>query len=79
VRGRTLLLDPCIPRDWPGFEITYRYGSAHYRVVVENPLGTSRGIKRARLDGRELDTPYGIAMVDDGSHHYALITLGQPN
>jgi hypothetical protein len=48
-------------------------------VVVENPLGTSRGIKRARLDGRELDTPYGIAMVDDGSHHYALITLGQPN
>ena len=24
-------------RAWPGFEITYRHGSATYHIVVENP------------------------------------------
>ena len=34
--------------DWPGFELTYRHGSATYRIVVENPHGVERGVARSR-------------------------------
>jgi cyclic beta-1,2-glucan glucanotransferase len=77
LRGRVLAVNPCIPCAWTGFEITYRYGSSRYRIAVENPQGVSRGVKRATLDGRAMSqSPCEIALVDDGSYHYGLITLG---
>ena len=44
VRGAELVLDPCIPREWPGFEIVFRYRSSRYEISVENPAGVSRGV-----------------------------------
>jgi cyclic beta-1,2-glucan synthetase len=77
LRGRTLAVNPCIPRTWPRFEVTYRYGSSHYRVVVENPRGVSQGVIRATLDGRDIPAaPCEIALVDDGGDHQGLVTLG---
>ncbi len=43
LRGATLQMDPCIPRAWPGYEIDFRYHSARYEIVVENPLGSAVG------------------------------------
>ena len=51
LRGATLRIDPCIPRAWPGYEIDFRYRSARYEIVVENPHGVSRGVASAELDG----------------------------
>ena len=51
LRGTTLVIDPCIPRAWPGFEIDFRYHSSRYEIVVENPHGVSRGVASAELDG----------------------------
>jgi cyclic beta-1,2-glucan synthetase len=77
VRGRTLVIDPCIPRAWAAFEITYKFGASRYRIAVENPNGVGRGVKRATLDGRELPgTPCAIDLVDDGAYHYGVVTLG---
>jgi cyclic beta-1,2-glucan synthetase len=77
LRGRILAINPCIPRSWTGFEITYKYGSARYRIAVENPQGVSTGVHRATLDGREISgTPCEIALVDDGTYHYGVVTLG---
>jgi cyclic beta-1,2-glucan synthetase len=77
VRGAVLRIDPCIPRTWPGFEITYKHGSSRYQIAVENPRGVCRGIVRAALDGREIPAaPCEIRLADDGSYHYARITLG---
>jgi cyclic beta-1,2-glucan synthetase len=77
LRGRILSIDPCIPRAWTGFEITYKHGASRYRIAVENPHGVSRGVVRATLDGREISsTPYEIALVDDGSYHHGVVTLG---
>src|SRR5205807_6197943 len=39
LRGMRLVVDPCIPREWPGFTIAFRYHSARYTIVVENPQG----------------------------------------
>jgi cyclic beta-1,2-glucan synthetase len=77
LRGGILAIDPCIPRRWPGFEITYKYGSSRYRIAVENPRGVSTGVSRATLDGREISgTPCEITLVDDGTYHYGRVTLG---
>ena len=54
LRGTTLVLDPCIPRAWPGFEINFRYHSSRYEIVVENPQGVSRGVASTELDGHAL-------------------------
>ncbi len=53
--ARRSLIDPCIPRAWPGFEIDFRYHSARYEIVVENPHGVSRGVASSgarRTDAR---------------------------
>jgi cyclic beta-1,2-glucan synthetase len=75
--GKTLLIDPCIPGKWPGFEIVYRYGSTHYEIAVENPHGVSRGVSSVELDGKALTgRPAEIALADDSITHRVRIVLG---
>jgi cyclic beta-1,2-glucan synthetase len=77
VRGKTLLIDPCIPRKWPGFEIAYRHGSTRYEIAVENPRGVSRGVSIVELDGKALvQRPAQIALADDDITHRVRIVLG---
>jgi len=76
-RGAVLRINPCIPRAWPGFEVSFTHGSSRYHIAIDNPLGSSRGIARATLDGRDLGAaPCDIALLDDGSPHAVRITLG---
>jgi cyclic beta-1,2-glucan synthetase len=77
IRGAALHLDPCIPRAWPGYRITFRYHSAQYELVVENPRGANYGITRIAADGRELPPDVReIPLVDDGATHRIEVTLG---
>jgi cyclic beta-1,2-glucan synthetase len=76
-RGTTLLLEPCIPRAWPGYELTFRYHSARYEIVVENPLGVSGGVVSAELDGRALEGAGAvIPLADDGVTHRVKVVMG---
>jgi cyclic beta-1,2-glucan synthetase len=77
LRGQVLWIDPCIPHAWPGFEITYKRGTSRYQIVIENPNGVCRGIVKASLDDHEISrNECRINLVDDGTFHYARITLG---
>ena len=76
LRGTTLVVDPCIPRAWPGFEIDFRYHSARYEIVVQNPAGVSRGVASIELDGAALDCGTPIPLADDGITHHVRIVLG---
>jgi cyclic beta-1,2-glucan synthetase len=77
VRGAALRIDPCIPRTWPGFEITYKHGSSRYQIAIENPRAVCRGIVSAALDGRDIPAaPCEIELADDGAYHYVRVTLG---
>jgi len=79
VRGATLLLDPCVPRAWRGFEIAFRYHSAHYDIAVENPRGVSCGVTRVELDGQALASERAcIPLTDDGTTHRIRVILGRP-
>lgn len=79
LRGDALLIHPCIPGDWPGFTMTYRYRGSVYRIRVENPAGVSRGIRDATLDGAPLALSGPAAMIplrDDGQQHRVDLTMG---
>jgi cyclic beta-1,2-glucan synthetase len=79
VRAGKLLLAPCIPADWPRFEIFFRHASARYKILVENPHRVSRGVTCVELDGRKLpNADAHIILVDDGRTHEVRVTLGEP-
>ena len=76
-RGTTLLIDPCIPRTWPGYEMTFRYHSATYEIVVQNPGHVCRGVVSAELDGKALPSgSTAIPLSDDGASHRIKVVLG---
>jgi cellobiose phosphorylase len=50
-RGDTLRLNPCIPAHWPGYRLTYRYGTTTYAIQIENDANVSRGEQQMMLDG----------------------------
>ena len=77
LRGTNLVLEPCVPRAWPGYELTFRYHSACYEIVVSNPQGVSHGIVRTELDGQVLQGDRAIIpLVDDGATHRVTVVLG---
>ena len=77
IQGKSLHIDPCIPKSWPGFKMTLRHGSTRYEIQVDNTDGHGQGIKSAHLDGRILDErPLRVPLVDDGVTHALGIWLG---
>ena len=75
LRGTTLHLDPCIPRAWRGYKISFRYHSAQYQLSVQNPHGVTRGISRVTLDGEACPIA-AIPLVSDGRTHTIEVVLG---
>jgi cyclic beta-1,2-glucan synthetase len=76
LRGTRLYFDPCIPRAWRGFEITFRYHSSRYEIVVENPQGVTRGVSSVKLDGVSLaEGSMHIQLTDDGATHHVRVVL----
>ncbi len=60
--GHSLVVEPCIPKRWPEYSMTYHYGSTTYRIRVDNPRGVNarRGPHDARRrDGRRRVDPAG--------------------
>jgi cyclic beta-1,2-glucan synthetase len=77
IEAGILLLDPCIPRGWPGFEVTLAHGSGFYEIRVDNPDNASRGIALAVIDGTEISArPLRLPLVDDGAVHRLQVRLG---
>jgi cyclic beta-1,2-glucan synthetase len=59
--GAVLTIEPSMPRDWPGFELTYRYRSSTYKIRVE------------RSESAEPSAV--IQLTDDGATHEVLVRV----
>ena len=59
--GDTLRLEPCIPPAGRDSRSTYRHRSATYRVRVDNPAGTGRGVRSVAVDGQPVPGGRGAA------------------
>ena len=72
-----LHLNPCIPSTWPCFEMTIRFRSARYEILVENPDGVCRGVVAAVIDGQAvMERPLNLKLLDDGVAHNVQVRLG---
>ena len=76
VHGTQLRVDPCIPHDWPRFEVTLRWRSAVYNITVLNPAHLCRGIGTVSVDGVSIPATGSIDMLDDGNTHAVEVSMG---
>ena len=77
LRGATLQIDPCIPKNWSGFEAILTHRSSRYAIRVENPNGVSQGVAYAAADGVELaGRPLRLPLADDGGEHVITVRMG---
>jgi len=67
-----LTVDPCIPAEWDGFEVTRRWRGATYDIVVENPEHVEKGVRRIEVDG----APVACVPVFDGGRHALRVVMG---
>jgi cyclic beta-1,2-glucan synthetase len=73
-RGSRLRLRPLLPRDWPGFTITYRFGSASYEIACQ--AAASADATGSSVDG--LPVSHGwIELVDDGAVHAVVVNVAR--
>ncbi|HMR63623.1 MAG TPA: hypothetical protein PKE64_06370, partial [Anaerolineae bacterium] len=73
--GDELWLEPCLPRDWPGYRLTYRYGKSCYKIEVDNQAGVNRGVKQVWLDGK-IVSDGKIPLRSDGRVYQVKVVLG---
>ena len=77
LEGDRLCVDPCIPKEWPGFEASLQLGLSRYEIRVENPEGVEQGVVRASVDGADInERPLKLKFADDGAPHRLVIQLG---
>ena len=53
-----LLIDPCIPKDWTGYQVNRKLRGTLFEIHVSNPEGICKGIKSIKVNGSELPTRY---------------------
>jgi cyclic beta-1,2-glucan synthetase len=73
--GKTLHIDPCIPKDWPHYQVSYRDKKTTWQIRVDNPRGVNRGVKQVTLDGQPLPANE-IPLLDDSGQHQVHIVMG---
>lgn len=74
--GDWLLLNPCIPPDWPGFSARIALAGSHYQIELSNPAQRSQGIRQAWLDDQPITCPQGpLKVALDGAAHRLRIEL----
>jgi cyclic beta-1,2-glucan synthetase len=76
LEGDRLRIDPCIPRWWREFEITYRRGKTTYHIKVENPHSLCRGVAEVKLDG-VTQPDDRVLLSDDGVTHEVRVLMGE--
>jgi cyclic beta-1,2-glucan synthetase len=79
--GKTLVMNPCVPDDWPRFAIDYRLPGeeTRYKIRVENPQGRAQAVINATCDGETVPCTDGVCRVPlrrDGQAHRVELILG---
>jgi cellobiose phosphorylase len=72
-QGEQLVIKPCIPANWKGFTVNYRFRSSTYEITVENPDGIQCGSIELMVDGRAVDG--SVDLVDDGRVHRVIASM----
>jgi cyclic beta-1,2-glucan synthetase len=63
--GNRLRLNPCLPSEWPGFEVTFRRGGTSWKLIVELAAESDASVATCQ--------PTEIELVEDGQSHEVAI------
>ncbi len=77
LEGETLRIEPCLPTDWDGFTLHYRYRETPYRISVSQVgalAGSRTGVPQLTLDGVELEGS-AMTLLDDRQEHLVEIQV----
>ncbi|WP_019614406.1 GH36-type glycosyl hydrolase domain-containing protein [Psychromonas ossibalaenae] len=69
-----LIVDPCIPTDWPGFAVTREWRGALFNIKIENPNNVSKGVKSITLNGNMIHG--AVPVQDTGSVNEVIVVMG---
>ncbi|BDF69407.1 N,N'-diacetylchitobiose phosphorylase [Oscillospiraceae bacterium] len=72
-----LLVDPCVPADWKGFEAVRVWRGATYRIRVENPDGVEKGVTSVYCNGARCEDGLVPALGAGGAAE-VVVTMGRP-
>jgi N,N'-diacetylchitobiose phosphorylase len=70
----SLVIDPCIPSSWSGFEMRRKWRGATYHITVKNPDGVQKGVKSVTLNGQKASI--SIPQQQRGSSNEIIVTMG---
>ncbi|MCU7524658.1 MAG: N,N'-diacetylchitobiose phosphorylase [Ignavibacteria bacterium] len=69
-----LVIDPCIPKDWTGFEVKRKWRGALYNIKVLNPDGVEKGVKCISVNGEPVEGP--VPVQAPGTENEVEVTMG---
>lgn len=75
IRGRNLVINPCIPEHWEGYKVIYNHSGTIYNITVSNPQNICRGVISITLDGKAI-VGNAIELVDDKNTHQVNVLMG---
>jgi cyclic beta-1,2-glucan synthetase len=75
LKGGVLHIDPCIPRDWKGYEAVLKTPQAELHIVVENPNGVNQGVRSLEINGTVSDQRV-VSLRDAVGHHVVRVVMG---
>ena len=70
-----LLIDPVIPKEWPGFKMKRLFRGTVYEIEVQNPKKTGQGVSEIVVDGKKQESPI-LPDFRDGQTHQVKVILG---
>lgn len=77
--GDCLLIEPCIPADWKGYQVRYRYHNTLYHITINCAEEQAKQVKCITLNGVEVlnaKLDKAIPLQDDHGEHHVVVTLG---
>jgi cellobiose phosphorylase len=70
-----LLVDPCIPAGWDGFNFWREFRGGRYEIEIKNPQHVSRGVKSISVDGSPIEGNVLPVFANRRLHHVE-VTMG---
>ena len=64
-----LLIDPCIPHEWDGFNVQRRWRGMNLSIEVKNPQHINKGVEYIEVDGQRVDAAViPVDIIKDGTN-----------
>lgn len=70
-----LMIDPCIPPEWEGFEVKRKFRGANLTITINNKASVEKGVTEIRLNGEKIEgNVIPVNLLD--AHNIVNVTMG---